>query len=248
MAKPALITNAGLYDADIHIDGTAFETPAILEVRHDGDVFDFAASYELSDQTAAEQSLLTKLSALRADAIPSTNLYKTLSGRYNATAPYRGSGMPDSGQTHTFIIWKYMRAAFLGYAGQSVFYMPRPDAFSRAYSGKTTQADYGALITKAGVAYTTAKIIYKATVVSSDAVTSDEVWISKAATTHPDSGATCALVKVGTALVAAGTLATPGLIVDYIPEFYVSVTQVPLKPFERARREDQSLYLAEVNA
>lgn len=232
----SLTNEAGLRDADITIDDTSVTLPLSIEFHNTNDSYDFALSWELSDKTTAEKNALQLLAGLRASAVQ--NVYQTLAGRYVATAPYRGTGLPDVGSVHTFAFWKALRFKYSGIAGQSVFYLPTPDAFSKAYAGKTDQSRYGAIVTVAGSQISLANTLYKPSVVSADVVTAGQVWISNTAVAHPDSGINVALFKLGTALATAGTV-----IVDYIPLFNVLVTAAPLKPFEKPAREDQQLFL-----
>lgn len=239
MGTASLIDDAGLRDNEVRIDGTALEMARLVQVSN----------------------------------APIFSLFQAMNGRNRVTVPYRGAGLPDqpdsfdfmldwelgmttagekaaikfleqlrtSGGIHEFAYWKHYRYTYSGLAGQQVFYLPRPDAFSKGY--KADQTRYGAKFTVLGVATAEADIAYQASVVAADAVPAGKVWISNTAVYHPDSGALCAIFKLGTALATAGAV-----IVDFIPLFNVFATQVPTKPFERVGREDKSLFLTEVDA
>lgn len=232
---------AGFRCSDVNIDGTALTMP--MSVEYDTplpDVYDFVLTWELSDNTTDQQTALQTLAGLRTTA--GGAVIEMLNGRRRVNAPYRGSGLPDIGGTHTFTFWKYFRYTFTAIAGQQYIYLPTCDAFSMGYSGKTVQADFGINVSTPDTTYALGKKVYKNSVLTSDVVTADEVWISKATAAHPDSGANTALVKWGTPLTVGGTVT-----VEYIPLWNVAATRVPPKAFDIPGREDTSLYLIQVN-
>lgn len=235
MGTSSLITNAGLL-AFPWIDGAEITPPLSHEMRQmPDDVFEFLLRWELGSKSAAEQSALSVLSELRSSAVGT--LMKTITGRYMSTAPYRGRWMPNVGGVHSLVNWKYLRYKLTGYIGQTLFYLPRPDSFGKAYSGHTDQATYGAKITAEGSSLT---VDYVSSVDSGTAVTAGHVKISTTPIQHPDSGLYVTTCKLGTALASTGIIYS-----DYIPFFSLYVTDPQLQPFERVAREDQSVLFVE---
>jgi|SRR5581483_4948268 len=235
------VSQAGIRDADVNIDGTAIVVPLTVSIQNpplyaafqtmlnlpiiqipywgDGlpnqpDAFQFGLNWELSDDSADQVAALSFLEGLR-----------------------------TAGGTHTFVLWKQFRYTYTLRAGQTVLYLPRPDAYSKSYAGKTG-SQYKAAIKRGAVGGTLSGVTvqYKSSVTAATAVDAGEAWISNAASVHPDSGKNVALFKLGTAPVAPETLT-----VDFHPLFNVFPTSVLTQPFTRPGREDKDLYLIEVN-
>lgn len=196
----------------------------------------------------------------------------TLAGRGRVDSWYDGAGLPDqpdhydfdlnwmlsdqysseitqieslvaAGGIHTFIYWKKVLVQYTAGSGDTFFYLPRPDAFSNGYSGHTTQATDGAVVTVNGTPIAT--VNYVSSVTSGTSVAAGQVSISNTAVTHPDSGYTVAGFKFGTARTA-GDIIT----VEYIPRFNVSVGSIDTAPFTgemSAFREDKNLSFIECN-
>lgn len=196
---------------------------------------------------------------------------QTLAGRARIDAWYDGVGLPDqpdhydfdlrwdlsddystellaletlaaSGGSHTFTYWKKILVRYTATSGQTVFYLPRPDAFSKGYTGHLVQATDGATVKVNGTPIAT--VNYVTPVTSGTVVTAGQVSISNTAVSHPDSGYTVALFKFGTALVA-GDIVT----VEFTPLFNVGVTMIDTNPFtgDNPGREDKVLSLVEMN-
>ena len=190
---------------------------------------------------------------------------ETLSGRRRVDAQYQGTGLPDQadsfefmleydlddqfattlttletlrtqGGYHDLAVWKKRIYTYTATSGQTVFYLPRPDAFSSGYTGHTANS-WKAVVKKNGVAQT---LQYQASVTSGTAVTAGEVWISNTSVTHPKAGTRVALFKFGTALVAGDEIT-----VEYHPLFRVIVSEVSTKPFQIIGREDKTVILSE---
>lgn len=238
MSTGARITDAGLKDTDLTIDGTSIHLPAMFDI-----------------DPGLRQSV-----------------EQTFNGRRRVDVPYDGVGLPDQpdlydfhlrwvldkhfateiaflerlrtkGGAHLFAYWKAIEYQWTATSGQTVFYLPRPDAFGRSYSGKTG-GDYKAVVKINGVAMAASDVTYPGTVTAATSVASGDVAISTTSTTHEESGATVALFKFGDAL-DAGDLVT----VEYNPLFNVCVMEVVTDPFvgEQPFVENKTLRLAEVN-
>jgi hypothetical protein len=137
----ASASTPGLRDPDLNIDGTKLSLPTIL---------------------TPTRTIRQMISA-------------TLAGRGRVDAWYDGDSLPDqpdhydfvlqwwlsdqytneisflsdlavSGGSHTLAYWKKYRARYTAKSGQLYFYLPRPDAFSKSYLGKTDQSQYGAVV------------------------------------------------------------------------------------------------------
>jgi hypothetical protein len=229
------ITNPGVDDVDLTIDGTSVILPMRYEPKY------------MLRQAVSE----------------------TATGRRRLDTPYDGVGLPDvldvfsavldwtlgddqsstiaflerlrtMGGTHEFADWKQKAYRYTATAGQTVFYLPRPDAYSEGISGHNTSG-YKAEVYIDNVAVAT---VNYGTVTSGTSVAAGEVSISTTATTHPTSGATVALFKFGTACDAGDIVE-----VRYYPLYSCVVEDVPTQPFsgEQPGREDKSLLLVEVN-
>lgn len=197
------------------------------------------------------------------------SLDQTFNGGYNLDVPYDGDGLPDqpdtfeaaldydlsdayastlsfleglrtAGGAHLVVFWKKRRYRFTARSGQTVFYLPRADAYSKSYSGHTAAADKAAIIVTPTPGAGQPTVVYQTSVVSGDVVTAGQVWISNTAVPHPRSGRNVALFKFGTAPGAAATID-----VEYYPLFRMFVQGVPTKPFSMIGREDRTLYLIE---
>lgn len=193
---------------------------------------------------------------------------RMLSGRVRVDAHYQGTGLPDQadwfefmmeydldssfattlttleklrtqGGYHNLAIWKKRMYSYTATSGQTVFYLPRPDAFASSYSGHTADS-WKAVVKVNGAAIAAADTLYPGAVTSGTAVAAGKVAISTVAVTHDTAGTRVALFKFGTALVA-GDVVT----VEYHPLFRVVVLEVATKPFTVIGREDKSLYMQE---
>lgn len=197
------------------------------------------------------------------------SIEQTFNGRKRVDVPFDGDGLPDQpdlfdfmldwsledsyteiaflerlrtrGGVTTFVFWKKLEYRYTAVAGQVVFYLQRPDAFSQSYAGKTA-VGYKAVVKVNGAAIGT--VNYPGAVTAATVVAAGEVSISTVSVAHPQSGATVALFKFGTA-PGAGAIVT----VEYHPLFNVFVTGVPTAPFtsEGVGHEDKVLFLTEVN-
>jgi hypothetical protein len=230
----SLVSSAGLRDSDLHIDGTTLRLPWSIEVYNP----------------------------------PLQTLTPTGSGRRRVDIPYRGAGLPDHAEvfdwllrwdiddqyatelaflealrvnpsTHTLCYWKKYLARYTAKTAQTVFYLPRVDAYTQSYSGKTG-SDYKAVVKVDNVAIAT--VNYPGAVTSATSVTAGQVSISTVSTTHPESGEELSLFKFGTA-PGRGAIVT----VEFHPLFNCAVDKLETSPFEKTGREDKALYLAEVN-
>jgi hypothetical protein len=141
------------------------------------------------------------------------------------------------GGVHDFAFWVPTLCVYAIAAGQSIFYLPRGDAFAKSYPGYT-DASYSAVARLNDAALS---VVYQSTVTIDSDVPSGEVWISRVTTLHPDAGTTVALCKLGNPPSVAATL-----IVKYVPLFRVVVTGLPTE-YPHVGREDKTLYLVEVN-
>lgn len=192
---------------------------------------------------------------------------ETMSGRKRLDIHYQGDKLPDvldawefiieygidsqylalatqleelrtDGAVHEMAFWKKRPYRWTATAGQTSFYLPRPDAFSKGWAGHTDQSLWGATVKVNGVSKSVA---YKASVTEASTVTPEDVWISNTAVTHPSSGGRVALFKFASA---------PGVgakvVVEYYPLFRVVVTDVATAPFDRVGDEDKTLMIAEV--
>jgi len=192
----------------------------------------------------------------------------SFNGMVRIDVPYDGAGMPDqpdryewsldynlsdiesvtvaaiedlrtSGGVHLFSPWKKRKYRYTARSGQQVFYLPRPDAFSKSYAGHTSAADK-AVISVNGTNIAT--VNYLASVSEGTVVAAGEASISNEALQHPESGKRTAVFKLGTAPLSGWIVR-----VEYYPLFYVCVREVTDKPFQMVGREDKTLRLVEVS-
>jgi hypothetical protein len=188
---------------------------------------------------------------------------ETASGRKRTHRVYDGAGLPDvldsmefalewdltdeqsdtivqlekaraGAGPHRFIVWKRRYARYTAAAGQTVIYLPRPDAYNEGIAGHTAAADQ-AVVTVNGIAV---PVTYT-TVTSGTAVDTGEVWISSTSTTHPDTGATVTLAKFGDELAA-----NDDVLVEYCPVFLTQISDAS-DSFDLVEREDKSIVLVE---
>lgn len=237
MSSGSGISNAGLLDANLHINGTSITLPALVDV----------------------------------DSAPRQSVEQTFNGRRRVDVPYDGAGLPDVpdlfdfhlrwtldkqysteiaflerlrtyGGTSILAYWKKHEYRYTAQSGQTLFYLPRVDAFTKGYTGKTAD-NYKAVVKVNGVALSAANTTYPGAVDSGTSVSSAQVAIGTAAV-HPDSGATVSPFKFGTAK-SQGDIIT----VEYHQLFNVCVMDVQTDPFvgERPFEENKTLRLAETN-
>ena len=232
------VNQAGILDQDFNIDGTALTVPGELDITP---MQQYAPFQFLSGFTIVSVPY-------RGAWLPDQPRSFQFSLRYQLSTDNGADiafleGLAAAGGVHTLVLWKMFRYQYTMPAGQSWFYFPRPDAYSKNYANKA-DAKYQAIIkrTPLGGATTTPTVSYKASVLSTDTVTAGQVWISNTAVLHPDTNQNVALFKFGT----AATL-TEIVTVDFHPLFNVYATQVLTQPFTRVGREDKDLYLIEVN-
>jgi hypothetical protein len=241
MADGSKVTQAGWRDNDFTIDGVSITVPSVfdfnprkrqsvstvanglrrVDLPDDGiglpdapEVFDFSLKYQLGTSTSGiEPPELDILEKLR-----------TMSG------------------SHTFVCWKMFRVVFTTYAGQVLYYLPRPDAFVKLYTGKTGDK-YKAIVQPNGGLILPADTLYPGgTVTSATVVNPGQVKISATEIDHPDGiMSRVAPLKLGTPLAAGQQL-----IVDYHPLFNVVVDSVSTQSFADAiGREDKNLVILE---
>lgn len=234
MSGGSHVNSAGLRDPHLHIDGVELGLPWTLLVSN-----------------------------------PAQQTISPTGGRRRIDKPYKGPGLPDSidlfewslrwdlnndfadeidfleslkagGGVHEFVYWKKYRYQYTVAAGQTVFYLLRPDAYSEDYVGKTG-SDYKAVIKANGTPVAT--VNYVSSVTSGTSVSAGQVSISKTSVEHPEMGSTVALFKFGSGLIGAGSIVT----VDYHPHFRVAVGSLETDPFEKAGHENKALYVVEVD-
>lgn len=163
-------------------------------------------------------------------------------GTQDSVLNERLEDLRTEGTIHTFADWKKRKYTYTLGAGQQFLYLPRRDAYSLAYSGRTA-AEWKAVvkhITAAGVS-TTLTTSYAGTVDAATVVAAGAVTISDTTINHPTAGIPVAPFKVG-ATIATGDKVK----VEFHALYRVVVVDVPTVPFETFQREDKVLYLAEV--
>jgi hypothetical protein len=238
MGFGSLVSDAGLRDADVTIDGSSLILPATLGVTPNILVGEFSTMLNLpiyqvpywgdglpNQPDSFLFDLLFELSVGESSAIDFLETVRS------------------SGGIHTFVLWKMYRCTYTLRAGQTLLYLPRPDAFTKNYAGKTNSA-YKAIIKRGAVGgvLSSVTVDYPGTpVTSGTVVTAGHAAISSVASVHPDSGKNVMIFKLGTAPTGAETLT-----VDFHPVFNVFPRSVMPK-FGIPGREDKDLYLVECN-
>jgi hypothetical protein len=244
MANGSKTTQAGLRDNDFTIDGVSITVPSVfdfnprkrqsvstvanglrrVDLPDDGvglpdapEVFDFSLKYQLGTST----------SGIEPPEIDILEKLRTMSG------------------SHSFVCWKMFRVIYTTYAGQVLFYLPRPDAFGRGYANHNT-TPYKAIVTVNGVTIAAANVKYDfATVDGATVVGVNDVQISTGiAIDHPDGIISrVAPFKFGSAI--APTVGQQ-VIVDYHQFFNVIVDSVTTEAFaDRIGREDKQIVMLE---
>lgn len=228
------LVNEGGLDIDVTIDGTAVVLPTSLDPR----------------------------------IVQRKSYQETYNGLMRVDVPYDGVGMPDqpdryefsldyglddtvaatiqfleelrtAGGVHTFAYWKKRTYKWTSSSGQVVFYLPRPDAYSKGYSGHSDATRDKPVVKVNGVAKT---VDTGSNVTSATSVSAGHVAISNTPVAHPDTGKTVSLFKFGDVL-AFGDIVR----VEYHPLFNVDVKEVTQKPFQIMGREDKFLLMQEVS-
>ena len=229
--------SVGIHVNHVHINGTQLEMPAVVR--------------EAPKFTETVEDLM--------------------SGRRRIDAQFTGAGLPDRGIVydfmlawefdsgyevaveflemlrvtpgpHTFTYWKRRVNRWTASSGQTVFYLPRPDAFAEGLSGHEAD-EWKAVVKIDGVAVDPSDVIYAASVTSGTVVPAGEVHISEASVVHELAGWRVALFKFGTA-PGVGAVVT----VEYFPLYQVDLVSLETTPFtgENVGREDKNLTFVEV--
>lgn len=236
MSGTGLTTDPGLINP-VWIDGVQFLLPPTFEV------------HDTLKQSLSPSAGRPRLDTWRyGDGLPNVpDLFEwvltyDLSVQHADTIAQLGR-LRTKGGGHLFVDWKQREYTWTARSGQQFFYLPRQDAYSLAYSGKTGN-EYKAVayrkVAATGVE-SAMTVVYKATVASGDTVTAGELWISNATETHPRAGFTVAAFKVGTTLAIRDEIR-----IAFFAAYPVAVIDVPKVPFEIVGREDTALYLAEI--
>jgi hypothetical protein len=144
-----------------------------------------------------------------------------------------------AGGSHTLAWWKKKKYRYTGREGQTVIYLPRPDAYTKGYSDHN-DADHKAEISINGTPIT---VDYPGVeVTEAYSATAGHVAISSISMVHPYSGKTVMLAKFGSALSQYDIVR-----VEYYPLFNFAVRQIADRPFSNLiGREDKAIFLVEV--